>query len=210
MEVEEIDSPVSLASFNAASVPANDIEPEFEPSIPDVLPHEKLYTIQIGGNSFSISGASLSSDSPSYFTNYFIKNPDKTILSIDRSPTVFEKIYSHLQGYHISIETPLEFVYLFSDSFYYNLPTLKKYIYTYPYYFIIIGNSSFKFNKNLIDSNHLKFGNYPNFFSISYNSIFKDPTILIQSKNLIRPPPQAPIILKKNDENLFKIILNIL
>ncbi|SMN21100.1 similar to Saccharomyces cerevisiae YDR132C Putative protein of unknown function [Maudiozyma saulgeensis] len=45
----------------------------FDPNIPQILPHENMYKIQIGSTLFKISGASLSSDGPSYFTDFFIK-----------------------------------------------------------------------------------------------------------------------------------------
>lgn len=49
------------------------LEGHFDPNIPQILPHDRMYNIQIGTKLFKISGASLSSDGPSYFTNYFIK-----------------------------------------------------------------------------------------------------------------------------------------
>lgn len=49
------------------------VEGNFDPNIPQILPHDRMYNIQIGTKLFKISGASLSSDGPSYFTNYFIK-----------------------------------------------------------------------------------------------------------------------------------------
>lgn len=38
------------------------------PGIPDVLPHEKVFPIQIGSELFRLSGASISSDGMSYST----------------------------------------------------------------------------------------------------------------------------------------------
>lgn len=52
---------------------SNMMEGNFDPNIPQILPHDRMYNIQIGTKLFKISGASLSSDGPSYFTNYFIK-----------------------------------------------------------------------------------------------------------------------------------------
>ncbi|KAK5781074.1 Mrx16p PWA37_001995 [Arxiozyma heterogenica] len=56
-----------------ASTNVSIVEGHFDPNIPQILPHDKMYNIQIGTKLFKISGASLSSDGPSYFTNYFIK-----------------------------------------------------------------------------------------------------------------------------------------
>lgn len=53
------------------SSPASILVGHFDPNIPQLLPHDKMYKIQVGTKLFKISGASLSSDGPSYFTNYF-------------------------------------------------------------------------------------------------------------------------------------------
>lgn len=99
------------------SIPV-EVSEEFDPSIPAILPHDKVYLIQVGYKLFKLSGASLLSDAPSYFTTYFLQEENKdSVLFIDRSPTVFEKIYNHLQGYHINIENDYEFVYLLQDSY---------------------------------------------------------------------------------------------
>lgn len=184
----------------------SEAELEFQPAIPEVLPMEKMYNIQVGNKSYNISGASLSSDSPSYFTNHFSKleNADKTLF-IDRSPRVFDKIIMHLQGYYLEVLSPMEFVYLFSDAFYFSLPRLQELLYKFDI-FADIGNHAFKFSKKIISSE----GNYPNFFSIAYNSIFRDPTTLLASKNVVRPPPQAPIALPDRCPKLFAMIVDFL
>ncbi|KAH7580913.1 Uncharacterized protein AO441_003997 [Nakaseomyces glabratus] len=50
---------------------------QFDPNIPEILPHEKMYRIQVGKQLFKISGASLNSDGPSFFTNYFLKRTNR-------------------------------------------------------------------------------------------------------------------------------------
>lgn len=66
------------------------VEGHFDPNIPRILPHDKMYSIQIGTKLFKISGASLSSDGPSYFTNYFIKKDleNKCNSDLTTTPTV--------------------------------------------------------------------------------------------------------------------------
>ncbi|ODV97957.1 hypothetical protein PACTADRAFT_78376 [Pachysolen tannophilus NRRL Y-2460] len=174
--------------------------------IPGVLPHEKMYSIQVGAKVFKVSGASLSSDCPSYFTSFFLKegNGDK-VLFIDRSPTVFEKIYLHLQGYHIKIENEFEFVYLFSDANYFSLPKLKTALYENDI-FTAIGSKSFRISKDLITSE----GNFPNFFSICYNTLFQDPTKLSALKDILRPPPQEPPVISNHSPELFEELLSCL
>ncbi|KAG7140914.1 hypothetical protein HYQ46_007912 [Verticillium longisporum] len=80
--------------------------------IPRILPHERVFPIQIGSQLFKLSGASISSDAPSYFSQYFycqIKRAQETgedlstairTLYIDRDPETFHDISLHLQGYH--------------------------------------------------------------------------------------------------------------
>ena len=73
---------------------------EFNPAVFEVLPHEKVYSIQVGYKLFRLSGLSLSSDAPSYFTKFFSQEEnEEKVLFFDRSPQIFEKIYNHLQGY---------------------------------------------------------------------------------------------------------------
>lgn len=70
-----------------------------------VLQPEKVFPIQIGSEVFRLSGASISSDSPSYFTQFFEEqlrnNEDGSSirpLYIDRDPDTFRDIARHLQG----------------------------------------------------------------------------------------------------------------
>lgn len=58
---------------NSVATTVGILEGHYDPNIPQILPHDRMYNIQIGTKLFKISGASLSSDGPSYFTNYFIK-----------------------------------------------------------------------------------------------------------------------------------------
>ncbi|GME89289.1 unnamed protein product [Ambrosiozyma monospora] len=156
--------------------------------IPPILPHERMYSIQIGYKMFKLSGASLSSDAPSYFTNYF-SNPENEnkVLIIDRSPKVFEKIYMHLQGYSIKIDDENEFLHLFTDSVYFHLVKLKELVLKYDI-FANIGGKCFRISKELLTSE----GNYPNYFSFTFNSIMKEHDQVKELQGLIRPPNVSP------------------
>lgn len=168
--------------------------------IPRVLPHDKIYTIQVGDERFSLSGASLSYDSPSYFTDYFLENKAETLLNIDRSPKVFQKICTHLQGYSIKIDDDYEFVYLLSDASYYRLKKLKERILFEPFH-ITVGGKKFRIPKEILTQK----GNYPNFFSIIYHNILIDP--FISNDLFIRPPPLHPYELHRSSV-LFEELLN--
>ncbi|OVF07756.1 hypothetical protein A9F13_11g00946 [Clavispora lusitaniae] len=186
------------------SIPV-EVSEEFDPSIPAILPHDKVYLIQVGYKLFKLSGASLSSDAPSYFTTYFLQEENKdSVLFIDRSPTVFEKIYNHLQGYHIKIENDYEFVYLLQDSYYFCLKRLQRSL-EHDNIFANIGGKSFKIPKSLF----VQSGNYPNFFSVHYESLFVDNRRLILAKNTIRPPPQMPPSVPNRSAELFSDLLEI-
>ncbi|GMG22131.1 unnamed protein product [Ambrosiozyma monospora] len=156
--------------------------------IPQILPHERMYSIQIGYKMFKLSGASLSSDAPSYFTNYF-SNPENEnkVLIIDRSPKVFEKIYMHLQGYAIKIDDENEFLHLFTDSVYFHLVKLKELVLKYDI-FANIGGKCFRISKELLTSD----GNYPNYFSFTFNCIMKEHHQVKELQGLIRPPNVTP------------------
>lgn len=132
--------------------PLNEATKEFDVEIPKVLPHSRVYQIQVGSKLFKLSGASLSSDSPSYFTEYFSKQDNQSkVLYIDRSPEVFEYISKHLQGYYIQVDDPELNTYLASDAFYFGLMRLTE-ILTKDYYYIRVGNLPFKVPKSIIHS----------------------------------------------------------
>ncbi|KAF3990622.1 hypothetical protein FT663_03022 [Candidozyma haemuli var. vulneris] len=183
-----------------------ELSDEFDPSIPVILPHENVYLIQVGYKLFRFSGASLSSDAPSYFTNYFLNSQNaEKVLYIDRNPQVFEKIFSHLQGYHIDVEDAHEYVYLWSDSYYFGLRRLQKLLDS-EFTFACIGNESFKIPKQLFDRTN----NYPNYFSINFDSLLSDNRKIIQSKSMLRPPPQRPPMAPLRSSKLFGDLLEIL
>ncbi|KAH7367150.1 BTB/POZ domain-containing protein [Plectosphaerella cucumerina] len=104
--------------------------------IPTILPHERVFPIQIGSELFKLSGASISSDAPSYFSQYFccqVRNAHERgedlstairTLYIDRDPGTFHDISLHLQGYHITPRDGTHFVRLFADAQFYSLPKL--------------------------------------------------------------------------------------
>lgn len=179
---------------------------EFDPAIPVTLPHENVYLIQVGYKLFRFSGASLLSDSPSYFTNFFTnpQNAEK-VLYIDRNPQVFQKIFSHLQGYHIDVDDAHEYVYLWLDSYYFGLRRLQKLLDS-EFTFACIGNKSFKIPKQLL----ARTNNYPNYFLINFDSLLSDNRKIIQSKSMIRPPPQRPPMASTRSSELFADLLEAL
>lgn len=72
---------------------------------PSILPPEKVFPVQIGSELFRLSGASISSDAPSYFTQFFeeqIRQNEQSggvrTLYIDRDPETFRDVARHLQG----------------------------------------------------------------------------------------------------------------
>lgn len=172
-----------------------------EPSIAEVLPHDQIYTIQVGWKQYPISGASLSYDSPSYFTDYFKSNPT-SVLHLDRSPQVFDKIYLHLQGYSIKIQNEYDFVYLFFDAGYFGLEKLRNRMLREPL-IITVGGQTFRIHKDLLSQK----GNHPNYFSVIYDSIMMDP--YKKHFGLIRPPPVTPYE-ATNSPVIFKDILDAL
>lgn len=183
-----------------------EISEEFDPQIPRILSHERIYSIQVGYKLFKLSGASLSSDAPSYFTRFFLQegNNDKALF-IDRNPLTFEKIFQHLQGYQINVENEYEFVYLLLDCYYFGLKRLQQ-ILKDEDIFATIGSKSFKISKSLLVNS----GNYPNFFSISYESMLTDNSKIIEQKNIIRPPPQKPATVNSRSPELFNDLLELL
>ncbi|CAI1826086.1 hypothetical protein SEUBUCD646_0B02590 [Saccharomyces eubayanus] len=198
------------------------LSPEyFDPNIPQILPHKKMYKIQVGKTLFKISGASLSSDGPSFFTEYFSKkslpnhnsssrnntkeSPENEVLFIDRSAEVFERIYKHLQGYTIEIKDEVQYTMLFADAMYYNLPRLRALLKETDYYFTNVGGQSFKVAKNLFRRK----GDSPNYFEIYAATVYIDVEELIISKKLLRPPPHSAPYIPRSSE-FFKDLLTLL
>lgn len=183
-----------------------DIAAEFDPTIKNILPHTTMYTLEIGSERFVLSGASLSSDAPSYFTNFFSNSGNANqVLYIDRSPKIFAWIYAHLQGYHVEIPDADTFTGLFFDALYYNLPQLRQNILQSEYHFANIGNESLRVPKRLLATP----GNSPNFFTVASEALFKDITAMMPTRRWIRPPPQASITLNRCPI-LFRELINVL
>lgn len=181
---------------------------EYNPAIPTILPHAKVFLIQVGYKLFRLSGASLLSDAPSYFTSYFSQEDNvDTVLFIDRDPVIFDKIYNHLQGYHVNVETDYEFMHLWLDCHYFCLKRFQHLLESEDL-FASIGGVSFKVPKSLF----LRTGNYPNFFLVNFDSllILADNPRLIETKAMIRPPPQKPVSAPARSPLLFADLLELL
>ncbi|ODQ65632.1 hypothetical protein NADFUDRAFT_23776, partial [Nadsonia fulvescens var. elongata DSM 6958] len=182
----------------------------FDPTIPIVLPHEQVYSIQVGTKLFKLSGASLSSDAPSYFTNFFLKHQDlpeneRPTLFIDRDDRVFEKVVLHLKGYYLTPEDETMFTYLFIDAGYYHLPRLVKQLCSSEI-FIRIGSIPMRIPRNVFSSK----GDSPNFFTSGFGIFFKTPDDLPKGIRLIRPPPLVPPSVPNRSGELFQDLLAIL
>ena len=94
---------------------------------PSILPPEKVFPIQIGSDLFRLSGASISSDAPSYFTQFFeeqVRQNEESggvrTLYIDRDPETFRDVARHLQGYYVKPRDGSHFVKLFADAQFYS------------------------------------------------------------------------------------------
>ncbi|KAF2266437.1 hypothetical protein CC78DRAFT_614957 [Lojkania enalia] len=164
----------------------------------DHLPAGKVFPIQIGSELFRLSGASLSSDAPSYFTHFFGEQlhnnqgraGDLRTLYIDRDPETFRDIALHLQGYHIVPRDGEHFVRLFADAQFYSLPRLTKQLFKEDI-FIRIGGTPFQIPRDLFNSP----GDSPNYFSLGFAQFFSTPTEVfpgLDRNALLRPPSISP------------------
>ncbi|KAF2197585.1 hypothetical protein GQ43DRAFT_402757 [Delitschia confertaspora ATCC 74209] len=170
----------------------------------DVLPAGKVFPIQIGSELFRLSGASISSDAPSYFSNFFLEqlkfqqdshHPSEIrTLYIDRDPATFRDISLHLQGYHVKPRNGEHFVRLFADAQFYSLPRLIKHLYATDI-FIRIGQRDFQLPRDLFSAP----GDSPNFFTLGFAHFFTSPAQVfpgLDRASLLRPPiikpPEVP------------------
>ncbi|KAF3766578.1 hypothetical protein M406DRAFT_89349 [Cryphonectria parasitica EP155] len=188
--------------------------------IPEILPHERVFPIQIGSELFKLSGASISSDAPSYFSQYFLcqikqaedngDDPATAIrtLYIDRDPVTFRDISLHLQGYHVSPRDGTHFVRLFADAQFYTLPKLISQLHEESI-FMSIGHTEFQIPRDLFSDP----GNSPNFFSLGFAIFFSDPSDLfpgLDREGLIRPPSILPPCVPGRSAEVFAELLHLL
>ncbi|KAI9681114.1 MAG: hypothetical protein M1817_002396 [Caeruleum heppii] len=186
------------------------------PDIPKILPHEKVFPIQIGSDLFRLSGASISSDAPSYFSQFFERqlqeDDDGTggvrTLYIDRDPVTFHDISRHLQGYHVTCRDGSHFVKLFADAQFYSLPRLISQLFESEI-FIQIGHRHFQIPRDIFSSP----GDSPNFFSLGFGVFFSTPGEVFPGLNregLLRPPSILPPSVANRSADVFADLLQLL
>ncbi|KAI1076371.1 hypothetical protein F5B20DRAFT_584277 [Whalleya microplaca] len=195
-------------------------DPQLISKIPRILPHERVFPIQIGSELFKLSGASLSSDAPSYFSQYFLcqlrkaeeagEDPSIAIrtLYIDRDPVTFKDISLHLQGYHVTPRDGTHFVRLFADAQFYTLPKLMSQLYEESI-FISIGHREFQIPRDVFTGP----GNSPNFFSLGFGVFFSRPEEIfpgLEREHLIRPPSIMPPSVPNRSADIFADLLCLL
>ena len=167
------------------------------PETAHVLPARQKFTIQIGTESFKLSGASISSDGPSYFTQFFgeqlrqgIAPEDMRTLYIDRDPATFRDITLHLQGYHVEPRDSTHFVRLFIDAHLFSLPKLMKQLHEGTIY-VRIGDTEFQIPRDLFKNP----GDSPNYFTLGFSIFWSTPSDAfpgLRAAEHLRPPVAAP------------------
>jgi hypothetical protein len=210
----------SIASSETGPLTVEPLSERNVSRIPLILPHERVFPIQIGSELFKLSGASLSSDAPSYFSQYFVcqlesakERKDESssslrTLYIDRDPSIFRDISLHLQGYHVQPRDGEHFVRLFSDAQFYSLPKLISQLYEESI-FISIGHREFQIPREIFKDP----GNSPNYFSLGFAAFFSRPDDLfpgLEREGLIRPPSILPPSVPKRSADTFAELLHFL
>ncbi|KAL2197051.1 hypothetical protein P885DRAFT_60444 [Corynascus similis CBS 632.67] len=189
--------------------------------IPNILPHERVFPVQLGSELFKLSGASISSDAPSYFSQYFrcqIKRAEEAgqdigsairTLYIDRDPVTFRDISLHLQGYHVQPRDATHFVRLFADAQFYHLPKLVSQLYEESI-FTTIGGVQFRIPRDLFSDP----GNSPNFFTLGFAAFFSSPGgdlfPGLDREGLLRPPSIVPPSVEGRSPEVFSELLHLL
>ncbi|PGH03200.1 glutathione S-transferase [Blastomyces parvus] len=177
-----------------------------------ILPPEKVFPIQIGSELFRLSGASISSDAPSYFSHFFEEqlrhNEDGAAvrtLYIDRDPGNFRDILRHLQGYYVRPRDGSHLVKLFADAQFYSLPRLISQL-VESEIFIQIGERHFQIPRDIFCSP----GDSPNFFSLAFAIFFTTSGESIDRPNLLRPPAVTPPVVINRSAEVFAELLHML
>ncbi|KAI7650849.1 hypothetical protein KC318_g16141, partial [Hortaea werneckii] len=179
------------------------------------LPSRKVFPIQIGDKLFRLSGASISSDAPSYFSQFFEEQLRQhggadgvRTLYIDRDPATFEDISLHLQGYHIEPRDGPHFVKLFADAQFFSLPRLTAQLFASAIY-IRIGDTEFQVPRDLFNDS----GNSPNYFSLGFSAFFTTPSDVfpgLSQQALLRPPSIMPPSIPHRSARVFADLLHVL
>ncbi|TKA67191.1 hypothetical protein B0A49_08725 [Cryomyces minteri] len=184
-------------------------------SIDMVLPAGKVFPIQIGSELFRLSGASISSDAPSYFSQFFEEQlrrnngaGDIRTLYIDRDPVTFRDISLHLQGYHIEPQDGRSFVKLFADAQFYSLPRLSQQLLNSSIH-ITVGDRAFQIPRSLFSSP----GDTPNYFTLGFAIFFSTPSEVfpgLDRRGLLRPPSILPPTIPGRSADTFAELLHVL
>ncbi|KAJ5784746.1 uncharacterized protein N7503_009958 [Penicillium pulvis] len=178
------------------------------------LPREKVFSIQIGSDLFRLSGASIASDAPSYFSRFFeeqIRIPESRscrTLYIDRDPETFKEIARHLQGYHVRPRDGAQFVKLFADAQFYSLPRLMSQLFESEI-FIQIGDRHFQIPRDIFSSP----GDSPNFFTLGFGAFFASPSEVfpgLDRVGLLRPPAITPPSVPNRSAEVFAELVHLL
>ncbi|KAF4547558.1 BTB/POZ domain-containing protein 2 [Elsinoe fawcettii] len=182
---------------------------------PMVLPARLVFPIQIGSELFRLSGASISSDAPSYFSQFFeaqlksgTKPEDIRTLYIDRDPETFRDISLHLQGYHIEPRDGTHFVRLYADATFFSLPRLCEQLFKSTI-FIRVGEEEFKVARDLFNNP----GDTPNYFSLGFSVFFSQPGNSfpgLEKESLLRPPSILPPQVTGRSAHVFRDLLHVL
>ncbi|TID18077.1 btb poz domain-containing protein [Venturia nashicola] len=189
---------------------------EISAKLTTVLPAGKVFPIQIGSELFRLSGASISSDAPSYFSHYFADQLIQTggrasqvkTLYIDRDPMTFRDIALHLQGYFVRPKDEEHFVKLFADAQFYSLPRLTHQLFKSEI-FIQVGDRHFQIPRDIFASP----GDSPNFFSLGFAHFFSTPSEVfpgLDRQTLLRPPSILPPSIPNRSGDVFADLLKIL
>ncbi|KAL1847462.1 hypothetical protein Plec18170_008575 [Paecilomyces lecythidis] len=179
------------------------------------LPAEKVFPIQIGSELFRLSGASIASDAPSYFSQFFEEQLRQSedssnirTLYIDRDPVTFQEISRHLQGYYVRPKDGSQFVKLFADAQFYSLPRLISQLFESEI-FIQIGDHHFQIPRDIFSSP----GDTPNFFSLGFGVFFASRQEVfpgLDRNGLLRPPSIVPPGVSSRSGKVFAELLHLL
>ncbi|OJJ34726.1 hypothetical protein ASPWEDRAFT_154138 [Aspergillus wentii DTO 134E9] len=164
---------------------------------------------------YVLNGPAKRLGAPSYFSQFFEEqlrqNPDATnlrTLYIDRDPSTFQEIARHLQGYHIQPKDGPQFVKLFADAQFYNLPRLISQLFESEI-FIQIGDRHFQIPRDIFSGP----GDSPNFFSLGFAVFFASPSEVfpgLNRKGLLRPPAITPPSVPNRSGDVFAELIHLL
>ncbi|KAI1972049.1 hypothetical protein LOZ53_006212 [Ophidiomyces ophidiicola] len=195
------------------SISASSSYPAHTQGSPTPLPPEKVFPIQIGSELFRLSGASIASDAPSYFSQFFEEQlrqngDNSTDIIFDRETIRTSLSFLRMLNF-IVVGSSGKWTLMSSNNLTaVSVPRLISQLFECEI-FIQIGDRHFQIPRDIFSNP----GDSPNFFSLGFAVFFATPGEVfpgLERQGLLRPPAITPPIVSNRSGEVFAELLHML